>query len=229
MQTIDTRAPADGHWWSRARRAVLTRELRRLGEPAHALDIGASDGAYSRVLIAQGWDVTAVDADPAAVARCRASGVDAYEADARWLPLPSGSFDLAVAFGTFAHVDDDGLAAWEMARVLRPGGVALVSVPCDLALWSAHDLTLGRVRRYTRDALALLVADAGLVLDFVVNLNVLLRPLVRLRRHRVHGWETRSRRPSVNRLLTLTLAAERRLPLGTLPGTTLVARAHRPD
>ncbi|WP_240487063.1 class I SAM-dependent methyltransferase [Actinomadura flavalba] len=232
MQSIGVRPGPDEQWWYRERRAVLARALARVGGPEpgrdQALDVGAGRGALSLALLDHGWQVTAVDADPAAVARCREAGVDAHVADARWLPLPTASFDLTLAFDVLAHVDDDLAAAREMARVLKPGGSALVSVPCDLALWSAHDIARGRVRRYTRATLMRLLAEAGLICEQVTHWNVLLRPAVRLRRHCVDGWEPRPRHPVVNRLLAWLLAAERRLPVGSFPGTTLLARARRP-
>ena len=54
------------------------------------------------------------------------------------------------AFDVLEHIDEDYLVAAEIARVLRPGGTALIAVPCDMALWSAHDEPVGHVRRYSR-------------------------------------------------------------------------------
>ncbi|MFC6931882.1 class I SAM-dependent methyltransferase [Actinomadura yumaensis] len=157
MDTIEIQRIAeveDESWWYRERRAAVARELRRIGTPGRAVDIGAAGGGNTRVLAAHGWDAVAVDGSPAAVRLARARGVEAYEGDAAYLPLPSGHFDFAMALDVLEHVEDDRAAAAEMARVLRPGGTALVSVACDLSLWSAHDVVLGRVRRYSRRALA---------------------------------------------------------------------------
>ncbi|MCP2335543.1 class I SAM-dependent methyltransferase [Actinomadura rupiterrae] len=224
-------------WWYRERRAILSRELRRLGPPGRAAHIGSASGAGSLqadTLLADdilradalhlrrhGWQTTTVDTSGT-------GGTDVLPGDPRYLPLATGGFDLAVALDVLARAEDDRAAAAEIARVLRPGGTALVSVPHDMRLWSAHDLACGNVRRYTRDTLAALLAGAGLVLDRLWNWNVLLRPLARLRRHHVAGWETRARRPAADRLLGWILQAEDLLPLHSLSGTTLFARAHRP-
>lgn len=45
------------------------------------------------------------------------------------LPFPSGAFDLIVCYHVLEHVPDDASAMRELARVLRPGGFALVQVP----------------------------------------------------------------------------------------------------
>ncbi|RFU41954.1 class I SAM-dependent methyltransferase [Actinomadura logoneensis] len=215
-------------WWYRERRAILSRELHRLGPPGRAAHLGSADGADALHLHRHGWRTTALVTDPAAVPAVRASGVAAVAGDPCYLPLPTGAFDLAVAFDLLARVEDDHRAAAEIARVLRPGGTALIAVPQDMRLWSAHDLACGHVRRYTRDMFCALLAGAGLAIDRLWNWNVLLRPLARLRRHQVTGWETRQRRPAADRLLGWIVQAEDLLPVRSLSGTTLIARAHRP-
>ncbi|MFC6884342.1 MULTISPECIES: class I SAM-dependent methyltransferase [Actinomadura] len=231
MDTIEIQRIAeveDESWWYRERRAAVARELRRIGTPGRAVDIGAAGGGNTRVLAAHGWDAVAVDGSPAAVRLARARGVEAYEGDAAYLPLPSGHFDFAMALDVLEHVEDDRAAAAEMARVLRPGGTALVSVACDLSLWSAHDVVLGRVRRYSRRALAEVIEGAGLLVDRMWSWNVLLRPFVRWRRHRAAGWGLERFHPAVNAGLRAVATLERHLPVKQLPGVTLFARAHRP-
>ncbi|MFD0904525.1 class I SAM-dependent methyltransferase [Actinomadura sediminis] len=221
----------DRHWWFRERRARLARELRRLPRPfpgERALDVGAAGGGNTRVLAAHGWRALATDLAEEAVAIARARGLDALRADARDLPVESGAFGLVTAFDVLEHVEEDDRVAREIARVLRPGGTALVSVPCDMSLWSAHDEALSHVRRYDRDRLTRVVEDAGLAVERVWSWNVLLRPVVRLRRRAVKGDDLAAPHPLVNAALTAVIGAERRLPLSGLPGVSLMLRAHRP-
>ena len=119
----------------------------------------------------------------------KARGISAIRADARDLPLKSAPpASLVTAFDILEHIDEDYLAAAEIARVLKPGGTALIAVPCDMALWSAHDDEVGHVRRYTRSGLVNVVQKAGLTVDEVWSWNVLLRPVVALRRKQV-DWQ----------------------------------------
>ncbi|WP_246342322.1 class I SAM-dependent methyltransferase [Actinomadura verrucosospora] len=217
------------NWWYRERRAIVSGELLRFSVPGTAADIGAGAGTDARLLAAHGWRPTAIDLNPGAVALARAHGVEAYEGDARYLPLPGGAYDLVLAMDVLAHIDDHERAAAEIARVLRPGGTALVCVPCDMGLWSAHDVALGRVRRYTRDALAELLEGAGLLLDRLWARGVLPRPVLRRLRHRTTRREDLAPLPApANEALRLAMAVERRLPLRSWPGTWLFARARRP-
>ncbi len=137
----------DRHWWYKERRAILGRELRRLPGPGRALDVGAAGGGNTRVLEARGWQAVALEYSGSAAEVARARGIWAVRADARGLPVRSGTCGLVTAFDVLEHIDEDYLAAAEIARVLQPGGTALIAVPCDMALWSAHDDAVGHVRR----------------------------------------------------------------------------------
>jgi SAM-dependent methyltransferase len=218
----------ESHWWYKERRALLDRELRRLARPGLALDIGAAGGGNTRVLRARGWQAVAADYSEAAVQVARKRGLSTFRTDARALPVRSGSCDLVTAFDVLEHVEEDHLVAAEIARALKPGGTALIAVPCDMALWSAHDEAVGHVRRYTRAGLREVVEAAGLEVDSVWSWNVLLRPAVALRRRRSTGSDLDTVQPLANRLLTSIVCAERYLPVKSLPGVTLMLRArHR--
>ena len=224
-----TAAVEERHWWYRERRSIIARQVRRLGTPGRAVEIGAAGGGNSLVLRRLGWQVLATEYLPEGVAIARDRGLDAVRADARSLPVASGSMDLALAFDVLEHIEEDDLAAAELHRVLRPGGTLLVAVPCDMALWSAHDVASGHVRRYTRAGLADLVAGAGFAVEALWSWNVLLRPAVALARRRASGCSVTKVNPLANALFGGVVAAERLLPLGGLPGVSLMLRARRPD
>jgi SAM-dependent methyltransferase len=218
----------DRHWWYKERRAILGRELRRLPGTGRALDIGAAGGGNTRVLKAHGWQAVALEWSGSAAEVAHARGVPTVRADARELPLRSRTCGLVTAFDVLEHIDEDYLAAAEIARVLQPGGTALIAVPCGMALWSAHDDAVGHMRRYSRSELANLIKKAGLTLEKMWSWNVLLRPVVAMRRKSSTGSDLEEVSSLANGLLTAVVVAERYLPVKSWPGVSLMARARCP-
>ena len=148
--------------------------------------------------------------------------------DATRLPLAPGSLDLVVAFDVLEHIEDDKAAATGVFEALRPGGTFLVAVPADPRLWSAHDVAVGHVRRYTRPEL----------------LDLLRVPASRSPRCAA-GWcccgppwpcaagtsspaaTSTTRRRGSTPPSGRSSPLERVLPVGRLPGVSLLVRARR--
>jgi len=98
------------------------------------LDIGCGPGIWTRELCRRGFKVTAIDLTSTAVEITRASLAHrVYQArvqvgDAEQLPFPDASFDGAVSHGAIHHTPNTERCVKEISRVLRPGGIAVVSV-----------------------------------------------------------------------------------------------------
>lgn len=54
-----------------------------------------------------------------------------HQVDITRLPMPDGSYDVVIANHVLEHIEDDGLAMRELYRVLKPGGMALLTVPIN--------------------------------------------------------------------------------------------------
>ncbi len=170
------------HWWFRGRRAVYLELLRGALEgrrPRRVLDIGAGVGGFLPELSGLGQRVHFTEFDPealgAASARSVAHGV---RARAEALPFRDESYDLACLFDVVEHVADDARALDEVARVLRPGGLVVLSVPAHPWLFSRNDVVAGHVRRYTRERLQTLIRGAALELVRCTYANALLFPAI---------------------------------------------------
>jgi SAM-dependent methyltransferase len=121
--------------------AVNTRAIERhLPACSRVLDIGGGPARYALWLAERGHRVTLADLSPDLLAIARrkiaqspqGNHVEAIvQADARDLGRwADGSFDAALSLGPFYHLpdqEDREQAAAELARVLRPGGLAFVA------------------------------------------------------------------------------------------------------
>jgi glycosyltransferase involved in cell wall biosynthesis/2-polyprenyl-3-methyl-5-hydroxy-6-metoxy-1,4-benzoquinol methylase len=113
------------------------------------VDVGSGPGPLTEPLKRRGVRVVAVDAAPGMAVRAAARGAGAACGDALALPLRDEVADAAVALGLASYVEDLPALLREMARVVRPGGLLVVSV----AVTSAPDWGLRRLLR--RPAVAL--------------------------------------------------------------------------
>jgi len=144
------------------RESLLLEEFLAVSPGPAVLDVGAGSGTFSNLLSARGFDVTSTDVTDEAleVLRSRVPGAVA-RADATSLPFASSSFDGVILGEVLEHLEDDGAAVKEAARVLRPKGSLAVSVPRNPAWFSQSDQWAGHVRRYTREELVDRIESTG--------------------------------------------------------------------
>jgi SAM-dependent methyltransferase len=199
------------------------------------LNVGAGQGTFTNLLADRGFEVTSTDVSPAAVDVLRRRVGGAVEAaDATDLPFPDASVDAVVLGEVLEHVDDDGAALREAARVLKPNGVLALSVPRNPAWFSASDRWAGHVRRYTKERLLDAVEGAGFR---VVRCTPWGFPFSALYHRTAYEWLLRrsgdslaanaTKRRVALRLLSLLLQIDRRcvgVERGAL-GYILVARS----
>lgn len=98
--------------------------------PGRALDLACGTGRHARRLVELGHRVEGIDLTPEMLRHAAANVPEARfrEGDLRSIPLPTGELDLVVCGLALAHVPVLDDAVGEMARVLRTGGIAIVSV-----------------------------------------------------------------------------------------------------
>lgn len=154
------------HWWFASRRDAVYDLIRQLKLPTTAaiLEIGCLGGPLMQRLRQQGYaDVTGIDVSAPAIELARARGVPHVSViDGANLEFADARFDLVIASDVLEHIEDEGRALREWARVLRLGGQLLVFVPAHAYLWSEHEVVNHHFRRYSRAGLLAALRGAGL-------------------------------------------------------------------
>lgn len=167
------------HWWFVARRRILGRLIQTLNLPDQPKILEVGCGAGGNIpLLKQFGDVQAVEPD-AESRDCAAqrNGVPVHGGllpDG--LPLMPETFDLVCAFDVVEHVDDDRGALRALAKLAKPGGWVLTTVPAYQWLWSRHDELHHHKRRYVLPEYRALVEGAGLTIEGGTYFNTLLFP-----------------------------------------------------
>lgn len=147
---------------------VLRRLLPALPGP-EVLNAGSGAGSLTLKLVDAGLRVTSTDASAelcewtreALRRRGAAEGNPVVAGDLQRLDLPDASFDAVVCAEVLEHLDDDAAALARIARVLRPGGLLVVTVPANPYRYDWTDHWAGHRRRYTAEMLAERLAAAG--------------------------------------------------------------------
>lgn len=91
-------------------------------------------------------------------------------------PLPSNTYDAMVLLNVLEHIEDDVAASMHIARMLKPGGVAVIEVPAGPELFDDYDRQLQHFRRYTLQGICGVVERAGLMVDRRNYLGALIYP-----------------------------------------------------
>ena len=128
------------------------------------LDIACGAG-YGSALLARGAArVTGADISQAAIDHARdryasVPGLEFRHADCAALPFPDATFDAVVSFETVEHIAAQETFLDEIRRVLRPGGLVVLSCPNKVEYTDERGVTNEfHVRELYRDELAVLIA-----------------------------------------------------------------------
>ena len=111
----------------------VDRALRRYGEGQvrTVIDVGTADGLMLQKLRPR-WPETlflGLDYSLPLLQAVELEGAHKAQADAQQLPLKSGTADAVIATAIIEHVPDPHVMLHECARILRPGGLLILTTP----------------------------------------------------------------------------------------------------
>jgi SAM-dependent methyltransferase len=121
---------AEENYWFRRHEVVYERLAGRCVD-RDVLEAGCGEGYGADLIADVARQVIGLDYDESAVAHVRARypRVDMRHGNLAALPLGAGSVDVVVNFQVIEHLWDQGQFVGECLRVLRPGGLLLMSTP----------------------------------------------------------------------------------------------------
>jgi 2-polyprenyl-3-methyl-5-hydroxy-6-metoxy-1,4-benzoquinol methylase len=119
------------------------------------VNMGCGAGGFSSIAIDAGYDVLSFEPDPAAHAAALTALPDAAVVENTGLFDTSLTTpaDVIVMHDVLEHIEDEVAAVDALYDLLRPGGIAIISVPAMGWLFGYHDEQLGHFRRYTKSRL----------------------------------------------------------------------------
>jgi SAM-dependent methyltransferase len=152
------------NYWFRRHQVVYQRLAGRCAG-RDVLEAGCGEGYGADLIAGVARRVVAVDYDEAAVAhvRTRYPRVEVMRANLAELPLPDASVDIVVNFQVIEHLWDQAQFVAECARVLRRGGLLMVSTPNRITFSPGRDTPINpfHTRELNADELTELLVDAG--------------------------------------------------------------------
>lgn len=149
------------------RRFLATRLIDNIPK-GRFLEVGVGVGLFYEELLQRGFSGTCLDLNGALIEvhqmrnRCKLSSIEFRQAN--FFELKE-EFDLLVAFEVLEHYERDleCLKAWN--RLLKPGGILLLSVPAHMKLWTSNDTRAGHARRYEHAELRTRLNSCGFLIE----------------------------------------------------------------
>lgn len=168
------------NWWFRVRRNLIFGLLGKykIGKNSKILDYGCGSGFLAGILQERGYDTSGVDVSPEAIEFGKDKGIKNLSiVSGVKTNYPDASFDLVLAMDVIEHVEDDYLVMMELARILKPDGLAIITIPAYQWMWGVQDEVAHHFRRYTmKSFLKLVKSTPGLKVVRKTYFNTFLFP-----------------------------------------------------
>jgi SAM-dependent methyltransferase len=229
----------DTHWWHLSKRKavifLLQKYYQKTSSTLTILDIGCGTGKNMEAFSKFGH-VYGIDNSSYAIAFCRKRKLKSVRlASAQKLPFHKNTFDVITILDVLEHIDDKTIMK-EIARVLKPNGIVIITVPAYQWLWSTWDEILGHQRRYTTTSLQKLLQNEGFsavrtsyLYSFLLFPAVLIRRFKSRTKNSNYSSDFRINNPIINSSLLFLATIERHI-MAYMPipfGTSVICLAQK--
>jgi SAM-dependent methyltransferase len=161
----------ENYWFRRHEVAYLRLAERCVGRDV--LEAGCGEGYGADLIAGVARSVIGLDYDETTVAHVRARypRVDMRHGNLAALPLADASVDVVVNFQVIEHLWDQPQFVAECRRVLRPGGLLLMSTPNRITFSPGRDTPINpfHTRELNAAELTELLTDAGLTVEAMLG------------------------------------------------------------
>ena len=174
-------------FWVRSRNRLLIRLFDRFvanGRRPSVLEIGCGTGNFLGELSRSGdYELTGSEVHLAGLrfAVAKRPGIRFVQLDALRVPFRE-RFDAIGAFDVIEHIEDDVRVIENIRAALKPGGVAIISVPQYQFMWSELDELVHHKRRYSKADLVGKLSGAGFRVVFCTSFVFALFPAMLAKR-----------------------------------------------
>jgi SAM-dependent methyltransferase len=199
LTTFHEGTAGDDHYIDRASRLHAIDRLRRwlTSDRPAIIDVGCSSGLMLKALKQEFPGSVLLGADyirgPLETLADSLPGVPLLQFDLTTCPLPDKSVDAVVLLNVLEHIERDEAALANVARILKPNGVAVIEVPAGPHLYDVYDKLLMHHRRYRMADLIAKIARNGLQVLDRSHLGFLLYPPFSLTKRRNRRYLNASR------------------------------------
>jgi SAM-dependent methyltransferase len=163
----------------------LSNLLAVLGRPSSTvrlLDVGCSSGAFLQSALHLGFTAEGVEPSADAAQTARAAGLKVFTGYLEQAQFPDASFDAITLIEIVEHLRDAQSLLQECARILKPGGVVLVTTP-NAHSWTARAMGArwagfslndmgGHISFFNPHSIGLLATRCGLQTHHIETRNV---------------------------------------------------------
>jgi SAM-dependent methyltransferase len=153
------------HWWFRVRRNIIFSILKKYGisENSKIFDFGCGSGFNVGCMQKLGFDASGADVSAEAINFGESRGIKnlSVAKESGEISFRPESFDVVTALDVLEHIKDERLSLKGIEKSLKPGGLAIITVPAYMWLWGVQDEVSNHYRRYTMDSLNKVIKESG--------------------------------------------------------------------